>query len=128
MQSINEERLGQFLRSYRVAPPEAKLLAETKRRMRKEMVLHTASESGNAGLLMVLVLLALLVCLNLFYMATLGTILKFTLPGELMVYLRHSFYGLFAAGAALVCGTAMLIFFKIFQGKKVLNRVTPDLK
>ena len=72
-------------------------------------------------MVLVLAVLSLLICFGMFYTATLGTILSFTLPGSLLVLLKHSILGVSAAGVSLVIGAVILIFFKSFQRQKALS-------
>ncbi|HUU29570.1 MAG TPA: hypothetical protein VM123_17335 [archaeon] len=123
MQPINEEQLRELLGKYRVPGPRPALVEQTKRLMREEMLLMPAKVEPvrQPGMVLVLAVLSLLICFGMFYTATLGTILSFTLPGSLLVLLKHSILGVSAAGVSLVIGAVILIFFKSFQRQKALS-------
>lgn len=122
MKPIDEESLREILKKDCLQGPRAALVAETKRLMREELLLAAEPvEVKQKGMIYVLAVLVVLICLNLFYMAAVGTILEFALPSSMAVFIRHSMIGVSVAGASLVSGAAMLIFFKMFQAQKVLS-------
>jgi hypothetical protein len=122
MERISDEQLRKLLGQFTVSSPRNELVAETKRLMRQEMALQAApARKGQAGMVLVMVALSLLVCFNLFYVATVGTLLKLLLPSSLEVYLNHSLFGISAAAAALVCGMVITVFFKTFQPRRALS-------
>ena len=122
MQRIDEEQLRNILGKYRVAPLRVELVAQTKRLMREEMLCHSpAPETGQAGMVLMLAMLALLICFNMFYVATVGTILKFVLPASLELFLNHSILGVSVAGVSIMSGFVFLIYFKNFGKQRALS-------
>lgn len=124
MQPINEDLLGEILKKDCLEGPPAALVAQTKRLMRREMLMPAkAAPAKQIGLIYALAALVVLICLNIFYMAAVGTILEFTLPSYMASFLRHSMIGVSIAGASLVSGVVMMVFFKIFQAQRALSPV-----
>ncbi len=128
MDRINDELLGKLLDGYRVSPPGGDLLERTRTIMHRELAAHREALYAGApvvrkaecplGLIVSVLMLALLVCCNLFYAATVGTVLGLLLPGWADVYLAHSLIGISVAGAALVIGMVMTAVGKVFLAQR----------
>jgi len=122
MERISDEQLRKLLGQFTVSSPRNELVAETKRLMRQEIAFQAApARKGQAGMVLVMVALSLLVCFNLFYVATVGTLLKLLLPSSFEVYLNHSMLGVSVAAAAMVCGMVIMVFLKAFQPRRALS-------
>ncbi|MBN2288739.1 MAG: hypothetical protein JXQ83_05355 [Candidatus Glassbacteria bacterium] len=120
MQTMDEQKIRELLGQYRVEDPAPDLLQRTKCLMHEELRRVAAADSRQAGPILVLAGLSLVLCLNLFYIATVGTILSFTLPANLLVYLRHSLIALGTAGVSLLAGSLMVVFFKVFASREAV--------
>ena len=130
MDRISDEMLGKLLRGYDVAPPSDDLLERTRLMMqrhlaarREELALEVpaARKSSSVGLVVSVLVLGVLVCCNLFYVATVGTVLKLVLPSTADIYLNQSLIGVSVGGAALVIGMVLTAFFKVYIMQR--NRV-----
>ena len=124
MDRISDEMLRKLMQGYDVAPPQDDLLARTRTMMhrhlaarREELAIEVpaaARESSAIGLVVSVLVLGVLVSCNLFYAATVGTVLKLVLPGTADVYLTQSLIGISLGGAALVIGMVLTAFFKVY--------------
>jgi len=122
MERISDEQLRKLLGHFTVSGPRTELVAETKRLMLQEMALQIApARKGQAGMVLAVIALALLICFNLFYVATVGTLLRLLLPSSYEVFLNHSLLGISAAAVAMVCGMVIMVFFKTFQPRRALS-------
>ena len=122
MDRISDEQLHKLLGQFTVSGPGPELVADTKRLMRREMAVQAAPvRKGQTGMILAMSAFVLLICFNLFYVATVGTLLKSLLPGSYEVYLNHSMLGISAAAAAMVCGMAVMVFFRAFQPQRALS-------
>ncbi len=122
MERLSDKQLRKMLGQFNVSGPSMELVAETKSLMRREMAFQAApARKGQTGMVLVMAALALLVCFNLFYVATVGTLLKLLLPSSFEVYLNHSMLGVSVAAAAMVCGMVIMVFFKAFQPRRALS-------
>ena len=122
MERLSDEQLRKMLGQFNVSGPSMELVAETKSLMRREMAFQAApARKGQARIVMVMAALALLFCFNMFYVATVGTLLKLLLPSSFEVYLNHSMLGVSVAAAAMVCGMVIMVFFKAFQPRRALS-------
>lgn len=133
MDRLNDEQLKKLLGSYEVGAPPSSLLARTKDLMRREMAAAEAAAEkrrfawkGNAGLVLTVLVLAILTGFNLFYVATVGTLLKIFLPSAADIYLNQSMLGISVASAALVCGMVLVVFFKLLQSGRVPALARPQ--
>jgi len=120
MQSMSEKEIRELLGHYQVEDPSPELLRRTKLLMHEEMLRLAVPEANPAVPVLILAGLALLLTLNLFYIATVGTILSFTLPASMLVYLRHSLIALGAAGVSLLAGALLVVFFKTFSLREAM--------
>ena len=120
MQPMSEKEIRELLGHYQVEDPSPELLRRTKLLMHEEMLRLAVPEANPAVPVLILAGLALLLTLNLFYIATVGTILSFTLPASMLVYLRHSLIALGAAGVSLLAGALLVVFFKTFSLREAM--------
>lgn len=121
MKNFNNKELRELLLLYEVREPGSALVNSTKRLMHSEMALFSTVASHQAEWVLMLVGLAIAMSLCLFYMFTVGTILWFVLPGNLVVLLRHSMYAFTAAGGSFLAGVLIVFFFKQFQAQQALH-------
>ncbi len=115
MQTLDDDKIRELLGHYRVEEPSADLLHRTRRLMYQEMQRTAAAGSRQVAPVMILVALSVLLSLNLFYIATLGTILHFMLPASMLVYLRFFLIILGTAGVCMFAGSLIVVFFKVFS-------------
>jgi len=115
MQTLDDQEIRKLLGHYRVEGPDPELLSRTKYLMHEEMRRVSVADSRQGAPVLILAGLSLILCLNLFYIATVGTILSFTLPASMLVYLRHSLIALGTAGVSLLVGSMIVVFFKTLQ-------------
>jgi len=120
MKHTDDSDIRSFLSCYEVSGPNPMLVDRTKRQMRVEALRAAAvpaSATQEKGVF-ILVGLTLAMSLCLFYMLTVGTILRFVLPVYLLDYLRQSLLGLTAAGCILLgCALMMLVFKHLCSGR-----------
>ncbi len=112
MRHNNDKELREFLLYYEVCEPSPELVANTKNLMREEMARLSTAPSRQAEWVLMLVGLSIMMSLCFFYMFTVGTILKFTLPSYLTEFLHHSLFAFTAAGGSILAGLLMLFFLK----------------
>lgn len=122
MDKLSDEQLRELLQGYEVGAPPASLLARTKDLMRREMAAAEAvaenrrlAWKGNAGLVLTVLVLALLIGFNLFYVATVGTLLKMFLPSSAGFFLNQSMLGISVACTATVMVMVIVVFFKVLS-------------
>ncbi len=120
MENLNNDRIRNFLHSWEVPDPSPALVARSRNSMHEEMIRLAAVPSRQVQSILVLVGLAIFLSLSLFYMFTVGTILRFLLPQTLLIFVRYSLLTCIAAGGSLVVGTLMVIYFKHFHTSTVL--------
>ena len=119
MDLFNDNELRKLLQCYEVDEPRPELVSQTKNLMREEVVKCAAETEESTQWVFTLVLLGVLMSLCLFYMLTVGTILHFTLPSNLMEWLNRSLYVLSAAGGCLLAGASMVVYFQQFHSQRV---------
>ena len=112
MKHNNDKELREFLLNYEVVEPSPELVTKTKILMYEEMVKLSAVPSRQAGWILMLVGISIMMSLCIFYMFTVGTILKFTLPSYMSEYLSYSLYAFTAGGGSFLAGLLMLFFLK----------------
>ena len=122
MQTLDDQKIRELLGHYRVEGPAPELLSRTKYLMHEEMRRVAVADSKQGAPVLILAGLSLMLCLNLFYIATVGTILNFTLPASMLVYLRHSLLALGTAGVSLLAGSLMVVFFKTYSPREAVVR------
>ena len=115
MKQYDDNELRELLLNYEVCEPSPELVTKTKSLMREEMVKLSTAPSRQAEWVLMLVGLSIMMSLCIFYMFTVGTILKFTLPSYLTEFLRHSLFAFTAAGGSILAGLLMLFFLKQFH-------------
>ena len=115
MKQYDDNELRELLLNYEVCEPSPELVTKTKSLMREEMAKLSTAPSRQAEWVLMLVGLSIMMSLCIFYMFTVGTILKFTLPSYLTEFLRHSLFAFTAAGGSILAGLLMLFFLKQFH-------------
>jgi len=121
MKNFNNKELREILLFYEVREPGSALVNSTKRLMHSEIAQISTVVSYQAEWVLMLVGLAIAMSLCLFYMFTVGTILWFVLPANLVALLRHSMYAFTAAGGSFLAGVFIVFFFKQFQAQQALR-------
>ena len=112
MKRFDDRELRELLSCYEVDEPCPELVENTKRLMHEE-ILHTASEPlVHEKWVFALVGLVVVLSLCLFYIFTVGTILRYILPSYLFVFIRHTLYALTAAGGSILSFALMMFIFK----------------
>lgn len=116
MDTFNEKELRLFLSGWEVCEPSDALMERTMYLMHEELAKQTlaAPVPLHPGFLAIIGL-ALLLTVNLFYMLTLGSILRLTLPPMFTSFLSHSLVAFSAAEICLIAGAIMVFFFKYVQ-------------
>ena len=125
MKPFDDRELRELLSCYEVNEPSSELLENTKRLMHEEM-LHPATEPLiHEKWIFALVGLAVVLSLCLFYIFTIGTILRYVLPSYLLDFFRHTLYALTAAGGSILICALMMFFFKqfTFRAEESLNNL-----
>ena len=124
MDRISDEMLKKLMQGYEVAPPGKDLLERTRMMMQRQLAARreelaaeaqaAAPARSSMGLVVSVLVLVVLVCCNLFYVATVGTVLRLVLPKAADVYLTQSLIGVSVGGTALVIGMVLTAFFKVY--------------
>ena len=117
--NMDRHEFREFLQSYQVSGPRPELVAQVKHLMRQEALQRAAEPLKQQKRVFVLVGLAVVMSLCFFYMLTVGTILRFVLPGSLVGVVHHTLYALTAAGSSLLAGVIMVLCFKQFYAQRV---------
>lgn len=117
MDSLDEKELRSLLSAWEVPAPGEALLERTRSLMRVEMAkqARTAPAIRQHPWFLAVIGLALLLTVNLFYMLTMGSILRLTLPPVFATYLSHSLVAFSAAEFSLIVGMLMVFFLKHVQ-------------
>ena len=121
---FDDEKLRELLLHYDVGEPNPELVAKTKCLMRTELLHYAAEPLKPENMVFMLVGLAVVMSLCLFYMFTVGTILGFVLPSYLLKFLEYSLYTLTAAGGSLLACALIILFFKQFYAKGSVETVS----
>ncbi|MHB9031393.1 MAG: hypothetical protein ACYC9O_21700 [Candidatus Latescibacterota bacterium] len=126
MKLFDESELRTLLAAYEVCEPGIPLVERTKQLMREELALCTAAvPAWQQRWLLVILASAVLLALSLFYMLSVGTILRMVIPPQYTVFLVHSLYAFTAAEVCLIAGTIMVLFLRQVQpARNRLGRVT----
>ena len=112
MEKWNDDELRALFHAYEVCGPDDPLVERTKRLMKEELARQTVAVPVRLhGWMVVLLGIALLMALNLFYAMTVGTFLRLALPPEWTQILTSSMFICAAAEICLVAGTLMIIVF-----------------
>jgi len=112
MKRFDENELRELLSYYEVSGPRPELVTRTKYMVRRELLRTAPETAGQEKWVFVLVGLAVAMSLCLFYMLTVGTILRFVLPSSFLEFLRHTLYAFTAAGGSLLACTLMMLVLK----------------
>lgn len=113
MDTLDEKELRSFLLAWEVCDPGEALVDRTVHLMREELVAQTrTAPSMQQPWLLGIIGLALLLTVNLFYMLTLGSILRLALPPMFTTYLSQSLVAFSVAECCLIAGAIMVFFFK----------------
>ncbi|MDP2981731.1 MAG: hypothetical protein Q8O92_00190 [Candidatus Latescibacter sp.] len=123
MKLLVESELRSILQAYRVCDPPEALVSKTKHRMREEMALQTIAPACQYGWAMALIGLALVLSLNLFYILTVGTILRMVLSPQFAGILKNLTVAFSMAEGCLLAGAIMLFYFKQVQNSLVRTHV-----
>ena len=118
MKPYDDTELRELLLCYNVSGPSPDLTARTTRLMHEEVLKTAVEPVKQEKWVFLLVGLTVAMSLCLFYMFTVGTILRIVFPPMLQDFLRHTMYALTAAGGSLLaCALMMLICKQLcFQG------------
>ena len=112
MKQFDEKELHELLLCYEVSGPSNELVSGTKRLMLEE-ALHPALEPSWADRWVIMLAgLAVILTLCLFYVFTVGTILRFILPANMLELVYHSLYAFTAVGCSLLVCIIMVFYFK----------------
>ena len=115
MKNNDYNDLRELLLLYEVSTPRTDLVIETKRLMREELIKLSAVHSWQTEWVVMLVGLALVMTMGLFYSFTVGTILSIALPSRLAELMPYSLFVFAAAGGSLIAGVLMLFYFKQYR-------------
>ncbi|MCE5251338.1 hypothetical protein LLG96_14075 [bacterium] len=110
-----EKELRDLLLLYEVCEPRPELVFKTKQLMKEELALLAVAPARQVEWVFMLVGLAFVMCMGLFYTFTVSTILNYTLPSGLTEYLRYTMSAFAAAGGLLIAGMVMVFYFKQFH-------------
>ena len=119
MKSLDENELREFLLNYEVCEPSSELVTMTNHLMHNEMMYLTARSLNVEKCVLLLVGLAVMLSLGLFYIVTIDTFLFFILPSSMLDFLQHLLYAFTAAGGSLIAGVIMMFYFKHFHSQQV---------
>ena len=111
--------LSKLLMLYEVPEPSPELLFETKRLMREEFERLAEVPSWQNGWIIMLVGLAMVITMGLFYTFTIGTVLSFAFPSDFTLLLQYSLYAFAAVGGILIAGVSMVFYFKQYQMQQI---------
>lgn len=118
MEHYDEDELRAFLLLYKVKAPGSEIVNRTKYLMREEMVKSASALTWQGRWLFMLVSVSLVMSMCIFYVLTVGTILRLTLPPYLFEILLHSLIAFTAVGACFLTGLLMVFFFKQFESPR----------
>lgn len=118
MKPFDDAELRDLFAAYTVPEPSPALVNVTRRRMHTELYWLAEAPAPAANWVILLVGLSVAMCLCLFYMLTVGTVLRFVLPAYFMTVVKHSIYAFTAAGGSLVAFGCILLYFKQFHARR----------
>jgi|GEM_PF-3587633 len=125
MEQSYDKELRDILCGYEIKEPDFDLMRRTRQKMHAELALQTspalAQAPSQTRWVFMLAGLAIAMSLCIFYMLTVGTILWFVLPANMLHYLRHSMYAFTAAGGSVLAGVLIVLFLKQFQTQHTLR-------
>ncbi|MFC1693991.1 hypothetical protein ACFL1R_10845 [Candidatus Latescibacterota bacterium] len=119
MKPPDDKELRKLMIYFEVDDPSPILVNRVKRLMREELLQLSAEPARPDKWVILVVGLAVAMTLCLFYMLTVGTVLRFVLPPNLLRVLGHTLYAFTGAGGSLVVGAFMLFYFKYMQSRQV---------
>ena len=115
MEYYDEDELRAFLLLYKVKAPSQEIVNKTRYLMREEMAKTSSAQTWQGAWLSMLVSVSIIMSMGIFYLLTVGTILRLTLPPYMFVLLRHSMFAFTAVGACFLIGLFIVFFFKQFE-------------
>jgi len=118
MEHYDEDELRAFLLLYKVNAPGSEIVNRTKHLMREEMAKTSSAQTWQGAWLSMLVSVSLIMSMGIFYMLTVGTILRLTLPPYTFELLRHSIFAFTAVGGCFLIGLFTVFFFKQFESTR----------
>ncbi|MFC1552476.1 hypothetical protein ACFL6P_07930 [Candidatus Latescibacterota bacterium] len=125
MEQSYDKELRDILCGYEIREPGFDLMKRTSQKMHEELTAQTspalAPVQSQAGWVFMLAGLAIAMSLCLFYMLTVGTILWFVLPANMLDFLRHLMYAFTAAGGSVLAGVLIVLLLKQFQAQHTLR-------
>ncbi|MBN1293299.1 MAG: hypothetical protein JXB48_15780 [Candidatus Latescibacteria bacterium] len=119
MKNKNFNDLHDLLMMYKVGEPSFELVLDTKRLMRKELYRLSEAPSWQSGWIFMIIGLALVMTMGLFYTFTVGTILSVALPAYIGELLHYSLYAFAAVGGSIIAGLLIVFYFKQLQMQRV---------
>ena len=117
MNPFEENELRSLFLSYEVKEPSQKLVTSTKRYMFEELGQLSAEPLKTEKWVFLLVVMAIVMSLCLFYMLTIGTILWFVIPSNLVEILRHTQFAFVAVCCSVLACTLMVFCFKEYGAR-----------
>ena len=123
MKLLDESEIRSILQAYRVCDPPEALVMRTKHLMSEEMARQSVAPARQYGWAMVLIGMAIILSLNLFYILTVGTILRMALSPAFAGILKNMMVAFSLAEGCLLAGTIMLFYFKQLQNSFVRTHV-----
>lgn len=118
MEQFDDSDIREFLFFYDVPGPAPDLVERTKHLMYQELLQEETVPVIQDRGVFVVVALSIAMTLCMFYMLTVGTILRYVLPGDLAVFFRHTFYMLSASGGCILACSLMMLIFKHISGSR----------
>ena len=108
MRPLDDNDLRELMSSYTVAAPPESLVLQTKRRMHQELnQLSVRTAPAGSGVVL-LAGLAIVMSLCLFYMLTVGALLRMVITPSAALLLTHSIIAFTAAAGSLCTGGFMM--------------------
>lgn len=118
MRAFDEHEMRELLLNWEVPEPGLELTSATVSLIREEMLRPQLAPAPREKGFFMLVALSVAMSLCLFYILTVGTILRFVLPVYLLDILRHTLFALTAAGGSMLVCTLMMLLCKHFGGRR----------
>lgn len=120
MNLFDDQELRLLLAAYEVCDPPLPLVESTKRLMREELTAGAVTvPAWQQRWVLAVFGSAVLLALSVFYMLSVGTILRMIIPPQFTVYLQHSLYAFTAAEVCLIAGVLMVLFLRQVQPARV---------
>lgn len=115
MEVFDEHELRSFFSVYQVCAPGDELVERTKRLMREELAFRPQAAADRNHWFIAVIGLTVFLTVNLFYMLTVGSILRLALPSVFATFLSHSLVAFSVAELSIIAGSVILFLFKQFQ-------------